>query len=114
MRYQYCKNNVEDGKFGKRLQIPTNIGVWRLSLNSPIVSRLKKVHKKIGRISNVTLTIAKNGQDKDTRYSLVGLVLPSQRKHEVPPKNQRMLNLEPLTDEQKQELNEILTEESQE
>jgi hypothetical protein len=65
-------------------------------------------------VSNVTLTVAKTGKDKDTRYSLVGLVLPSQRKHEVPPKNQRMLNLETLTDEQKQELNEILNEKSQE
>jgi len=100
--------HIEEGKFGKRLHIPTNIGVWRISLNSPIARDLKDITKKMGHLTHVTLTVAKTGKDKDTRYSLVKTVLPQQRQHTPPPKNQLMLNLENLTEQQKKQLQEIL------
>ena len=43
--------HVEEGKYGKRLHIPTNIGVWRISMLSPIARELKKV-KRIRNKSN--------------------------------------------------------------
>jgi hypothetical protein len=108
--------HIEEGKFGKRLHIPTNIGVWRISLNSPIARDFKDIAKKMGHLTHVTVTVAKTGKDKDTRYSLVKTVLPQQRKHEPPPKNQLMLDLENLTPEQKeqirQQLNQAVTETS--
>jgi hypothetical protein len=106
--------HVEEGKFGKRLHIPTNIGVWRVSLNSPIARDLKEIKEKIGHLTHVTLIVAKTGKDKDTRYSLVKTVLPSQKQHAPPPKNQLMLNLENLTEEQKKQLEQILKPQSQE
>jgi len=105
--------HIEEGKFGKRLHIPTNIGVWRISLNSPIARDLKDIAKKIGHLTHVALTVAKTGKDKDTRYSLVKTVLPQQRQHAPPPKNQLMLNLENLTQEQKQQIQQILKPQSQ-
>ena len=100
--------HVEEGKFGKRLHVPTNIGVWRISLNSPIARELKQIREKIGHLNHVSLTVVKTGKDKDTRYSIKKTVLPSQKQHETPPKNQLMLNLEDLTLEQKQQLSQIL------
>jgi len=105
--------HVEEGKFGKRLHVPTNIGIWRISLNSPIARDLKDIQKKLGSLAHVTLTVAKTGKDKDTRYSMVKTVLPQQRQHSPPPKNQLMLNLENLTPEQKQQLEQILKPQSQ-
>lgn len=106
--------HVEEGKFGKRLHIPTNVGVWRVSLNSPVARDLKEIAEETGgRLNHVTLTVAKTGKDKDTRYSLVKFVLPQQRKHEPPSKNQLMLNLETLTPEQKQQIMEIAKQQSQ-
>jgi hypothetical protein len=99
--------HVEEGKFGKRLHIPTNIGVWRISLNSPIAQELKQISRKIGRLSHVSLTVVKTGKDKDTRYSIKKTVLPSQKQHETPPKNQLMLNLEGLTDEQREQVEKL-------
>lgn len=100
---------VETGKFGKRLYIPTNIGVWRISLNSPIARELKRIAQaNNGKITHVTLTVVKTGKDKDTRYSIKKFVLPQQRQHTPPPKGQLMLNLENLTPEQKQQLQQIL------
>jgi hypothetical protein len=106
--------HVEEGKYGKRLHVPTNIGVWRISILSPIARELKKVQRKNGSVAHVSLTIAKTGKDKDTRYSIVNMVLPHQRRHEVPPSNQTMLNLEELTEEQKQQLQQILNQEPKE
>jgi len=105
--------HVEEGKFGKRLHIPTNVGVWRISLNSPIARELKQIKHKIGHLNRVSLTVVKTGKDKDTRYSIKKTVLPSQKQHETPPKNQLMLNLETLTPEQKQLISQILKPESQ-
>ncbi len=106
--------HVKEGKYGKRLHIPTNIGVWPISILSPIARELKKVQRKNGSIVHVSLTVAKTGKDKDTRYSIVNMVLPQQRRHEVPPRNQTMLSLEELTEEQKQQLQQMLNQESRE
>jgi len=100
--------SVEEGKYGKRLHVPTNIGVWRISLNSPIARELKQIATKQGRLASVTVTVAKTGEGKDTRYSLVKVILSNQKKHETPPRNQMMLNLESLTPEQQTQLERIL------
>jgi hypothetical protein len=99
---------VQTGKFGDRLFIPTSLGIWRISLSSPIARELKKVDEKLGSLKYVALTVAKTGKDKDTRYSIKKLVLPQQNKHEQLPQGQKMLNLEQLTPEQQAELNKIL------
>lgn len=91
-----------------RAHIPTNIGVWRISLNSPVTPELERINDKVGKLAYVALTVAKTGKDKDTRCSIVKMVLPSQRKHEPPPRNQRMLDLEDLTESQKEQLQQIL------
>jgi hypothetical protein len=97
-----------EGDYGKRLHIPTNLGPWRISANSPVARELKKVKLKIGTINHVSLTIVRTGEKMDTRYSIKKIVLPQQRRHEVPPANQGMLNLENLTDQQKQQLQHLL------
>jgi hypothetical protein len=96
-----------EGDYGKRLHIPTNLGPWRVSANSPVARELKKVKQKTGSIAHVSLTVVRTGEKMETRYSIKKIVLPQQREHTVPPKNQMMLNLENLSQEQKQQLQQM-------
>jgi hypothetical protein len=58
--------------------------------------------------------VVRTGEKMDTRYSIKQIVLPQQRQHTPPPKNQSILNLENLSAEQKQQIAQILKQQQSE
>lgn len=106
---------VQEGKFGDRLFVPTNVGTWRLSPLSPIARDLKEAVKKLGRLAGCNLTVVRTGKEKDTRYSLKHLEPPKKNRPTVtPPPNQAMLNLDELPPEQRKTIEEMLKPKKQE
>jgi hypothetical protein len=85
--------DVTTGKYGDRLSLPTSLGPWRISLNSPIARELKKIEEEHGKLEGLKLTVVKTGEGKDTRYSIKQASMPKQTP--ALPANQPALNLSP-------------------
>lgn len=95
---------VEEGKYGERLYLPTDLGILRFSLKSPIAVELAKYRQKHPSVLRLSFTVFKTGMGRDTRYKVIRV----DREHETPPRNQTVLNLDDLPEDQKQKVQQFL------
>ncbi len=93
---------IKQGDYGDRLSIPTEIGEWKVGLNSPVARDLKETVKQRGKLAGITLKVAKTGEGKDTRYTIIKITFP-EKPHVQPP-----LEMEKLTPEQIAQFKEYL------
>jgi hypothetical protein len=102
--------NIVEGDYGLRLNIPTTLGNWKISNNSPLARELKKWYSQLGKLAGTTLTIVRTGEGKDSRYSLKQLQPPTQPQ-QAPA--QWTIDANKLSPEKRREIERILYEKTQ-
>lgn len=73
----------------EQLEIKTNLGVWRVGCQSPIARELKKLADANNGLTGTVVTIDRQGEGKNTRYTLAKAQptkqQPTQAKLEINP-----------------------------
>lgn len=102
---------LRKGRFGIRLHVPTNLGIWAMNVEGKIANELAKWTRKVGQLAQSTVTVVRTGQGRDTRYDIKHFApaTPDQPAPQPPP-NQTMLSVTP---EEKQAIQKMRTQKAQ-
>jgi hypothetical protein len=68
---------VTTNQWGReQLEIKTDKGIWRVGVQSPLARELKRIATAHGQLAGTTITIRREGTEKNTRYTLVKATPP--------------------------------------
>lgn len=84
---------LRKGKWGTRLHIPTDQGVWAMNVDGGIAQELKRWARKLdGKLAGCSVTVVRTGKDRDTRYDIKQFAPPSTQQPLQPTKQPPISN----------------------